>query len=252
MNTVIIVLAIVGLASATEVDISTYSLSSEAVKAIESIRDEMPCGFPELGIPPLAPLVLPQKEVDINNELLQMNGAINNFILNGLNDFEIHEFKINAITSKITFRFTFRNINVDTFYDLSLLAKKSGFTINMIGNGRAKFAIKDMSISGTVKYSFGVLTGKLKIKSMKIRTRIGEVESNIEGVLGKGDINTRMNNMLAEMVTLGINENEDQITETIEKMAMPRMNDALKEVNISDLIHGGNGEPKEKCNVQTN
>lgn len=206
----------------------------------------MPCGFPGLGIPPVAPLRINQKDIDIDTSALKLKGSIEHFRLNGLNEFDIEEMKVNAITSKVTYKFNFRDVNVDTKYDLEMLLKKFGFTINLIGAGHAKFAIRDMVIWGSLKYSLGVLSGKLKLKSLEVRTHLGEVDSEIGGLLGDGSVNEKMNEYLAEVVETVINENEDLIAETIENVALPAVNSVLEEVSITDVIGGGDGESGEK------
>ncbi|XP_065356562.1 uncharacterized protein LOC135950954 [Calliphora vicina] len=250
MKTIICLLAVVAFAAGTQnVDpFASRSISSSVVDAIEGMRDQMPCGFPNMGIPPLAPLTFSHKDVNIDTSAIKLVGTLDNFRLNGLNDFEIAEMRVNAITSKVTFRFIFNNVNVDTLYDLKLHLKKAGFTINMIGAGPAKFAIKDMHIWGTMKYSLGVLSGKLKLKSLDVRARIGDVESDIEGILGEGAVNHKLNNVLEEAVELAVNENEDLISHTIEGMALPMVNGVLDEFKLSDLlgsIGGGEGEKVE-------
>lgn len=206
----------------------------------------MPCGFPGLGIPPVAPLRINQKDIDIDTSALKLKGSIEHFRLNGLNEFDIEEMKVNAITSKVTYKFNFRDVNVDTKYDLEMLLKKFGFTINLIGAGHAKFAIRDMVIWGSLKYSLGVLSGKLKLKSLEVRTHLGEVDSEIGGLLGDGSVNEKMNEYIAEVVETVINENEDLIAETIENVALPAVNSVLEEVSITDVIGGGDGEGGEK------
>lgn len=210
------------------------------------MKEQMPCGFPGMGIPPIAPLRINYKDINIDTAALKMKGNIDHFRLNGLNDFDIEEMKINAITSKVTYKFNFRDVNVDTKYDLEMMLKKFGFTINLIGAGHAKFAVRDMVIWGTMKYSLGVLTGKLKLKSLEVRTHLGEVDSEIGGLLGDGSVNEKMNEYLAEVVETVINENEDLIAETIENVALPVVNNVLDDVSISDVIGGGDGEGGEK------
>lgn len=222
------------------------SISSTVVELIEGLQEQMPCGFPGLGIPPIAPLRINQKDIDIDTSALKLKGSIEHFRLNGLNDFDIEEMKVNAITSKVTYKFNFRDVNVDTIYDLEMMLKKFGFTINLIGAGHAKFAIRDMVIWGTLKYSLGVLSGKLKLKSLEVRTHLGEVDSEIGGLLGDGSVNEKMNAYLAEVVETVINENEDLIAETIENVALPVVNNVLDDVSIADVIGGGDGEGGEK------
>ncbi|EDW88366.1 uncharacterized protein LOC6527564 [Drosophila yakuba] len=252
MKIFVAILAFVAVASAASVGqpIETHSISSTIVDLIEGIQEQMPCGFTGLGIPPLAPLRIDHQEINIDTSALKAQGTIDHFRLNGLNEFDIDEMKVNAITSKVTYKFTFRDVNVDTQYDLSVLLKKYGFTINLIGAGHAKFAIKDMVIWGTLKYSLGVISGNLKLKSLEVRTHLGEVDSEIEGILGDGSINEKMNEYLAEAVELAINENEDLIADTIESIALPAVNSVLDDISIAEVIAGaggGEGGEKEVC-----
>nr|XP_016938362.1 uncharacterized protein LOC108016246 [Drosophila suzukii] len=253
MKIFVALLAFVAVASAASVGqpIATQSISSSIVDLIEGIKEQMPCGFTGLGIPPMAPLRIDHQEVNIDTSALKAEGIIDHFRLNGLNEFDIDEMKVNALTSKVTYKFTFRDVNVDTQYDLSVLLKKYGFTIKLIGAGHAKFAIKDMVIWGTLKYSLGMLSGNLKLKSLEVRTHLGEVDSEIEGILGDGSINEKMNEYLAEAVELAINENEDLIADTIESIALPAVNSVLDDVSLADVISGsgsgGEGGEKEVC-----
>ncbi|XP_017056637.1 uncharacterized protein LOC108098323 [Drosophila ficusphila] len=248
MKIFVALLAFVAVASAATVGqpIQTQSISSTIVDLIEGLKEQMPCGFAGLGIPPLAPLRIDHKNIDIDTSALKVKGTVDHFRLNGLNDFEVDEMKVNAITSKVTYKFSFRDVNVDTQYDLSVLLKKFGFTVNLIGAGHAKFAIKDMVIWGTLKYSLGVISGNLKLKSLEVRTHLGEVDSEIEGILGDGTINEKMNEYLAEAVELAINENEDLIADTIETIALPVVNSVLDDISIADVISGSGGEGGEK------
>uniref|UniRef100_A0A1A9ZH17 Haemolymph juvenile hormone binding protein n=1 Tax=Glossina pallidipes TaxID=7398 RepID=A0A1A9ZH17_GLOPL len=226
------------------------SISSAIVEVIEGVRDQMPCGFPSMGIPALAPLKLAHKELNINFLGLSMNGAVDKFRLMGLNDFEIIEMKVNALTSKVNFRFIFNHISMDTMYDIQARLRKAGLTVNLIGAGHANFAIKDMQIWGVLKYSLNLSTGKMKIKGLEIRTHIGDVYSDIQGILGKGLINRKMNALLSEVMELLINTNEDVITENIESLAVPIINRFLDKFTLADVVGaiGGSGEgEKEPC-----
>jgi len=248
MKIALIFLGIVAYAAAA-VNVDPFadrSLSSTVQEVIEGIRDQMPCGFPGMGIPPLAPLKIAHRDININTPALQVQGSVDNFKLNGLNDFDVVDMRVNPILSKVNFRFNFRNVNVDTLYDLSVQLQKAGFTVNIVGKGPAKFAILDMDIWGSLKYSLGVISGKLKLKSLDFRTHIGAVESNVEGILGDGDVNAKVNAFIAEFVETAVNENEDAIAAQIEQMALPVVNSFLDTVSLADIISGSEGE-KEAC-----
>lgn len=233
MKSLIVFLAIVAYAASTP---QTRSISSLIVDAIEDIKAQMPCGFAELGIPSLAPLEVPHKALTLDEDFLRINGEVKHFRLNGLNDFEVVDMTVNPITSRVKFHLTFNNVNVDTSYDVVMFLKKLGFTLDVVGAGPAKFAVKGIQIRGMIKYNLGLISRKLKLKSLELRTHIGDVVSEIEGLLGEGLINRKLNDVLEKIVQFAVNGNEQLITNTIENMVLPRINAVLSQVTLSEII----------------
>ncbi|TMW42871.1 hypothetical protein DOY81_012052, partial [Sarcophaga bullata] len=82
MKTIFIVLATVAFAAAAQEKpdpFASRSISSSVTEGIEAIQQQMPCGFPDQGIPPLAPLYIPHRAVDIDTEAVQ-SGTVDNFL----------------------------------------------------------------------------------------------------------------------------------------------------------------------------
>ncbi|XP_055848363.1 uncharacterized protein LOC129913621 isoform X2 [Episyrphus balteatus] len=250
MKLLIVILAIIAVVSADRIelrDVLGRSISSSAIDAIEKMRDQMPCGFPKYGIPPLAPLKIEHKELALKTNSLSVDGVVEGVRIDGLNNFEISEFKINVIFSKVTFSFFWPSIVVRSMYDLETSAKAYGFTVDVKGKGNILMDLKELQISGTIKYS--IFNG-VKVKTLEIVPSIGDVDSNIDGILGQGLGNKKMNEFLEELILLGCNDNQELITKTIEDMLVPKINEACEGYTLTDIIGiiaGGEGGETEKC-----
>lgn len=218
----------------------TRSISSQIVDAIEAAKEQMPCGFPEWGIPPLAPLKIAHQDVAIDTQGIQAFGEINNFRLDGLNDFDIVQFKVNAILSRVNFKFNWNHIYFNTDYELS--TAKGG--MGMKRSGPAKFALKDLTIWGVVKYNLGLISGKLSLKELSVYVSLGEVKSEIGGLSKIPIINKKLNRIIEEWIMLSINDNTEKVAELTNDLVLPMVNDMLSDMSLSDLLGmiGGGGE----------
>lgn len=216
------------------------SISSQIVDAIEAAKEQMPCGFPGLGIPPLAPLKITHQEINIDTDSIQAHGEINNFRLDGLNDFDVVAFRIQAILSRVTFEFNWNHVYLDTDYIMST----SLDNFKMARSGKAKFAIKDLRIWGTAKYSLGVISGNLRLKEFNLYVSVGEVKSEIGGLSKYSIVNKKLNEIIEEWITLAINDNTDNFAVLTNTYLVPAANNLIGDMSLSDIvgiITGGGG-----------
>ncbi|KAM7352962.1 uncharacterized protein ACRADG_005293 [Cochliomyia hominivorax] len=223
------------------------SISSQVVDAIEAAKEQMPCGFPQYGIPPLAPLKIEHQDVAINAKGIQASGEVNNFRLDGLNDFDIVQFKVNAILSRINFKFNWNHLYLKTDYELT--TEKTGKGLKR--SGPAKFALKNLTVWGVVKYNLGLISGKIKLKELSVYVSLGEVKSEIQGLSKFSIINKKLNRIIEEWIMLSINDNTNKVAELTNSLIMPKVNNFLSEKTLSDLLGmvsgGGEEKPSEPC-----
>ncbi|XP_037960307.1 uncharacterized protein LOC119689534 [Teleopsis dalmanni] len=255
---IVVFLALVALTTAAEFSeplaAKERSISSQIVDAIEGAKTQMPCGFPGLGVPPMAPLKIGHKDININAGSFELEGAIDNFKLYGLNEFDIVEMKVSTITSKITFKFHFDIIHCKTVYNM-LMRTGSNMKKVMNRGGNAKLALKDLTIWGTIKYSLGLIgSNGLRLKEFKVYASLGKVVSEIEGLSNIKIINRKLNEIIEEWIMLAINDNTDNMADISNDFVVPIANEIIGERTLTDLIGliggGGNGEEgeeKEEC-----
>uniref|UniRef100_A0A1L8EG06 Putative juvenile hormone binding protein in insects n=1 Tax=Haematobia irritans TaxID=7368 RepID=A0A1L8EG06_HAEIR len=217
-----------------------FILSWQVRRFIRKFQKQMPCGFPQYGIPPLAPLKLREGEVSLDLGALRTFDKVYRFLLQGLDKFKINKFKLNIITSKITFDFLFQDINAsatkyetDTILDL---LQQLCLSVQYEGDGFLEFGLKNLRIAGVLKYKIPILWGSIKITSLKTEISLEQCTSDITGLLGDGSLNKMINRQIENLVVSGINNNSQEISDFIEDNLVPKVNKILKGNDFWTLI----------------
>ncbi|XP_017067999.1 uncharacterized protein LOC108105784 [Drosophila eugracilis] len=220
-----------------------FIVSWQARRFIRKLQKQMECGWPQYGIPVLAPLRINEFDLDFKKGIFETLNHVFHLKIAGLDDFKIQKFKLNVITSKVTFDFLFQNIDTtaqkystDTLIDA---LRQLGLSVEYEGSGELLFDLINLRIAGTLKYKLPMLWGSAKITSLKTTISLESVTSDISGFMGNGQINRAINSQLENIVVKAINDNQDSISETIESTIVPKVNKMLKGKDfwtIVDLI----------------
>ncbi|XP_033159003.1 uncharacterized protein LOC117140280 [Drosophila mauritiana] len=217
-----------------------FIVSWQARRFIRKLQKQMECGWPQYGIPVLAPLRVNEFDLDFKKGIFETLNHVFRLKIAGLNDFKIQKFKLNVITSKITFDFLFKNIDTTAQkYDTDTLIdalRQLGLSVEYEGSGELLFDLVNLRIAGTLKYKLPMLWGSAKITSLKTTISLESVTSDITGFMGNGKINRAINSQLENIVVKGINGNQDAISETIENAIVPRVNKMLKGKDFWTLV----------------
>ncbi|KAL7740394.1 hypothetical protein ACLKA6_013191 [Drosophila palustris] len=217
-----------------------FIVSWQLRRMIRKLQKQMACGWPGLGIPPLAPLRINEANLNLKRGIFETINHVFRLKVAGLDDFKINKFKLNVITSKITFDFIFSNIDTtaqkyetDTLIDA---LRQLGLSVEYEGSGSLLFDLINLRIKGTLKYKLPVLWGSAKILSLKTTIGLGAVEADITGFMGNGKINSAINRQLENAVVKLINENQQSISDAIEDTIVPRVNKMLKGKDFWTLV----------------
>lgn len=226
-------------------------LNSQAKKATQNFLNQMPCGWPEYGIPPLAPYTNANFEIQFNKSTAYAFAQLLRFRLDGLNDVDIRKLKISYTLKKtVKFHINFRRIravarqlNIDSMIDL---LRQLGVAVRYEGNGPLDFALDNLSLEGKFKYKMPLIFGSAKIYDFQCVLRLGNVHSHIGGVLGNGGINSLINQELEKSILEIIDKYQNEISSLIERNFVPRVNAVLRGKKIWSLI-GSVGPSKGVC-----
>ncbi|ALC39605.1 CG7953 [Drosophila busckii] len=230
-----------------------FIVSWQIRRQIRKLQKQMPCGWPNAGIPPLAPLRVNEADLDFKRGIFETLNHVFRLKVAGLDDFKIKKFKLNMITSKITFDFVFKNIdttaqsyNTDTLIDAM---RQLGLSVEYEGSGGLLFDLINLRVAGVLKYKLPVLWGSAKITSLKTTISIGDVKSDVTGFMGNGKINHAINRQLENIVVKSVNDNQQAISNAIEDAIVPRVNKMLKGKDfwtlVDVILSSGDGESED-------
>ncbi|XP_061389268.1 uncharacterized protein LOC133324441 [Musca vetustissima] len=210
----------------------SFIVSWQVRRMIRKIQKQMPCGWPQYGIPPLAPLKVREAEIELKKGIFETIDKVFKFRIDGLDKFVIQQFKLNVIKSKITFDFLFKDIVTSASkYDTNSILdamRQLGLSVQYEGEGTLDFGLKNLRIAGTIKYKIPILWGSIKITSMKTQVSLGACTSEITGFMGNGAVNRMINRQIENVVEMGINNNQEAISDMIEETLVPKVNKMLK------------------------
>ncbi|KAL9874791.1 uncharacterized protein ACN427_013169 [Glossina fuscipes fuscipes] len=217
-----------------------FILSWQIRRLLRKLALQMPCGWPEYGIPPLAPLKLREGELHFEKGPLNTTDKITRFRIDGLDKFKIKKFKLNMFTSKITFDFLFRYLqaSADDYETDTILnaLRELGLFVKYEGGGDLKFGLKNVRIAGVLRYNMPILWGSIKITSLRTEISLEKCNSEIHGLLGNGSINKFVNRQVENLVETLLNENQDTLADLIEDNLVPIANKILKGTDFWALI----------------
>lgn len=213
------------------------ALDQTVIEFLEKFKQSMTCGMPDLGIPVLAPFELDHFETNIEQSGLKFKGAVDNVLIDGLNEFDIKNVHINLLKLQLTFEFYFGSIR--TKGDYSAKGKAIGF-LPFDRKGPFRFNVNGLTLKGSVKVA---LSGdKLQVRELIITPTIKSVNSNLKNVFLL-PLNTFIFNRIVEGVVPGaINDNQQDIAEMIEENLKPVINELLAELTLQDLIDMVSGD----------
>ncbi|EDW03224.1 uncharacterized protein LOC6562611 [Drosophila grimshawi] len=226
-------------------------LNSQAKKAVKNLVQQLPCGFPEYGIPPLAPYTNADLNIHLAQSFVDSLLQFLRFRFDGLELMEIKKLKVSyTFNKKVQFHFKFKELkatahvlNTDTLIDL---LRELGLEVRYEGTGPLAFSLENLSIQGSFKYKMPFIFGSIKIYKFQCVVALGGVTSHIGGILGNGRINEMINDIVDYQVPAFVNGRQKEISDRIEQFFVPLVNEKLKGHKIWYLL-SQLGNSNKKC-----
>lgn len=227
-------------------------MASVILDYMDIIQKRMPCGFPQLGLPPLAPLIINNQSIDFDYETSYIRGSIDQFRLDGLNDFDFPELHLNLMASELVFRVRFDGLHLRTKYNVTMKLQEDELKVRVMGEGPAEVHLEGLEFWGTVKFAVNIFKGKIRVKSVDLQSHIDKVDTNIKGLLGEA--NDILNDLLPKAIQVITNGQENNVISTIVEMAgLPMINQMLEGFTLDDLMNlmPEEGDYDDECSNST-
>ncbi|XP_055539989.1 uncharacterized protein LOC129726856 [Wyeomyia smithii] len=199
---------------------------------IEQFKELMPCGFPDLGVPPLVPFELNHTAFDFEQKgLLHLDAEINDLLVDNLNVFDVVNIDLKLLQIQLDFSFYFEAIQTTGTY------KAKGSAIGFIPfnrGGKFAFNFNGLTLDGSIKVAID--GEKISVTDFKLNPTVESVNSKFEGVFIL-PLNTFIFNKIVEAVVPNfLTDNKEQVASFLEDMIKPQVNDLLDDYTLQDLI----------------
>ncbi|XP_055850550.1 protein takeout [Episyrphus balteatus] len=184
---------------------------------VEDLRDRMPVGIPQLHIPPLEPLLVPEVKLDQDSGAVYLHSTYKDIEIRGLSQFDVENVIANIKNNTLTMQLRFPKINLKANYSL----RGKIMMMPLLGEGICMANLSDVQVLANVVGSRYLRKGNehLKIDDVKIRYNIGDTKIHLDNLFN-GD------NTLGEKMNDFLNENWRSVSEEMR----PIMEDAMAEV----------------------
>ncbi|XP_055848357.1 uncharacterized protein LOC129913615 isoform X2 [Episyrphus balteatus] len=200
-----------------------WILNKEGKKALENLLLTLPCGWPQYGIPPLAPYTNEQLVIDLKKSILETLTKLKHFRIDGLDILLINELKISyAFHKKVKYSITFPKLvlsgKIDTDTLLSLMMEY-GISVRFDGKGDFEMILENIIIDDFLSViSLGNVTSGIRF----------------EGTFKK--LNEFLNAKIQDFLMRIVNNNKNPISDWIEETIVPFINDNMKGKKIWHVI----------------
>ncbi|XP_055848361.1 uncharacterized protein LOC129913620 [Episyrphus balteatus] len=216
------------------------SLSSRGEKVIQKYLDKMPYGFPELQLPPLAPFVKDQIDIELKDSFAEISANFKNIRIEGLDDLLINHFEINYVFSQeVLYNFTFpKIIATGSFLSDSImdLIKEFGINVHHYGNGDFEIIFENLTLEGYFKYTMPLAWGSISIYNFKGSVELGNISSNIDGLAGESNLSQLINEKIEEFGMKFVQSNQELINNMVRDFLIPMANVKLEGKTVWSLI----------------
>lgn len=191
---------------------------NECIKhCVKDLQARMPIGIPQLHIPPLEPLLVPEVKLDQDSGAVYLHSTYRDIEVRGLSEFDIENIDANINNNSLKMQLHFPRIDMKANYSL----RGKIMMMPLLGEGICKANLSDVNVLANISGSRYIKNGNehLKIDDVKISYDIGETKVHLDNLFN-GD------NTLGDKVNMFLNENWRSVSEEMQ----PIMEDAMAEV----------------------
>ncbi|KAJ6636437.1 hypothetical protein Bhyg_15027 [Pseudolycoriella hygida] len=223
-------------------EFETNSVIDDSLRnLLESLRYSLRCGFPDQGIPSLAPFYLKYAELNERGLLYRVQGDIRDLTIAGLDGYTVDIATLNILTLRTTIGLTLPKLSLSSFYNFDALLLRF---IPIFGHGRLNLDVNDLSVVANARLTISLRTGRLNMTSLDIDVNMGSTFSDSTGVYDSRIVSTLFNIAFERTLRDVFDNNKENLETFLENLLIPLANGYLNELTLQDLlglIGGGSG-----------
>ncbi|XP_058807503.1 uncharacterized protein LOC131673500 [Phymastichus coffea] len=198
--------------------------------ALEKIRIIMKTGDESIGFPKLDPYNSDYKDININKELINLNGKFNNCHIEGLSNFTINNADYELTKSNVVIDLTWPNVKGNTLYDIQamLIAKYPIF-----GVGNLSVELQNFNFASKIKVKIDFVKGRISMLGLNdTHISLQKLNLNITGLYNNEEMSKVLSSVISDMAPQVLIDFQEEITNRINMTVVPLANKFLENVDI--------------------
>jgi hypothetical protein len=203
---------------------------------LESLKEQMPVGIPELGIPPLDPFDVPHFDIPhIEEDIIKVDIEINDLVIINLSTFNVETVHLDLEHLGLNLDLSIPDLRGDANYKLdgSILG-----LLPLYGEGAMFLELFNLFLHANASVLIDA-EGFVQITTMDLSADFSEIKIHLDDLLGGGEFGESINNMLNLLGGFIWDQLKDVLFPLLDSVLKDVLNDALHGCNIADLIQNG-------------
>ncbi|XP_013109384.2 uncharacterized protein LOC106088414 [Stomoxys calcitrans] len=201
----------------------------------KAFQDIMPCGYPPMGIPVLAPFTTEFYSFDFTNGYYNLTGNVSDIMVTGLNNYKFLRFNFNQTTNRTTFDFIVPEVKLLGESAFNFKAVMAGYPTTMANSGLLDMKVIDFRMVGGMTMG-PTATGGVAITDFDLNFYIGDAVFNNWNNLWDIAANNFANKLIRESLLMWTQQIQAQVTEIYAQLVLPTVNELLAEVTMTEVI----------------
>jgi len=213
------------------------ALNQRIIDLIESQRENIGTGWPELGIPPFDPFLIEdvQFEIDAIETLSAINFRLRDAYVQGIQQFEIKSLDVRILGGSLNFEVDFKRLTIDGIHS----TQANLGILGVSGNGNISMIFNDFRVQGTVQLNLRDFCSRicqcfLRVHDISIKLQVGTVNANLRGF--GVFLDPTISLIFSAAMPGFINNSDERINEMISESVVPALNDILGHQPVFEMF----------------
>ncbi|XP_017119144.1 protein takeout [Drosophila elegans] len=194
-------------------------LNTCARESYEALRPRLMDGIPELYIPAMEPLVVPQVKMDQDSGAIYLHSVYRNVKVTGISKHTVNEMRLEPSKLKFIVSLTFPNLHMESDYSI----KGKIMMMPLLGDGHCKVDLTNITMRTELIGQEYNKNGAnyLKINTVNVKYELSDVHIHLDNLFnGDKALGDRMNEFL--------NENWKALAEEVRPLMSKALVDILR------------------------
>merc|ERR1712215_13388 len=229
MRSLVILLSVLALVQSSAPAVKDPVLDDYIMKILLNLKELMPVGIPDLGIPVLDPFDVPHFDIPhIDEGIIKLDVEIDDFVITHLSTFEPRSVHMDVEGLALQLELAIPDLRADATY---MLYGTIAGLLPLFGDGPMFLELWDLVLKAEAAIKINE-QGYVEVTTMDITAEFDHLKIHLDNLVGGGDFGEVINDALNIMGGFIWGEVDDFVFDAVDDALIKVLNDALKGCNI--------------------